>query len=366
MRIAFLLIVFLHGLIHLLGFVKGFDIADVKALTLPITKPMGTLWLLAGILFLVYGILFLMDNKFAWLLGFIAVIVSQILIVLFWKDAKFGTLPNIIILLISLVAYGQYNFHKLVQLETNSLLSQSTIFKERVISASEINELPAPVKKWLQLSGAVGKPYIRVGKVIQQAEMKMKPGQQNWMPASATQYTFLEKPAFIWTVDGKMNAFLNFQGRDKFTDGKGEMLIKLNSLINVVNEQGEKLNEGSLQRFLGEMVWFPSLALSEYISWEQLNDTTARATLNYKGSRGSGTFYFNEQGDFIRFSAMRYKDNIPDAKRYEWVLEVKDYRIFEGIKVPSKMTTTWKLDKEDWTWLNLEIVDIKYNENARR
>src|SRR5690606_13796804 len=98
MRIAFLLIVFLHGLIHFLGFVKGFDIADVKALTLPITKPMGTLWLLAGILFLVYGILFLMDNKFAWLLGFIAVIVSQILIVLFWKDAKFGTLPNIIIL----------------------------------------------------------------------------------------------------------------------------------------------------------------------------------------------------------------------------------------------------------------------------
>jgi hypothetical protein len=28
------------------------------------------------------------------------------------------------------------------------------------------------------------------------------------------------------------------------------------------------------------------------------------------------------------------------------------------------MTATWKLEKEDWTWLKLEIKDIKYNEAA--
>jgi hypothetical protein len=28
------------------------------------------------------------------------------------------------------------------------------------------------------------------------------------------------------------------------------------------------------------------------------------------------------------------------------------------------MTSTWKLDEKDWTWLKLEVTDIKYNKNA--
>ncbi len=28
------------------------------------------------------------------------------------------------------------------------------------------------------------------------------------------------------------------------------------------------------------------------------------------------------------------------------------------------MTSTWKLDERNWTWLKLEVTDIKYNKNA--
>ena len=125
-----------------------------------------------------------------------------------------------------------------------------------------------------------------------------------------------------------MNSLLIFQGRDKFQNGKGGMLIKMNFLINIVNEQDEKLDEGTLQRYLGEMVWFPSLALSPFVTWEQINDTTAK------------------------------------AKRHDWTMIISDYKIFEGIKVPSIMTSTWKLDEGDWTWFKLEVTDIRYNKNA--
>lgn len=220
------------------------------------------------------------------------------------------------------------------------------------------------MKNWLQNSGVIGKPFIKVGKVFQKAEMQLKPEQSNWMTASAIQYTFIDNPAFIWMVDVKMNGFLNFQGRDKFEDGKGEMLIKMNSLFNVVDERGGKLDEGTLQRFLGEMVWFPSMALSPYISWEEIDANTAKATMNYKETSGGGTFYFNNRGDVIKFTALRYKGNEPDAKRHEWIMQISDYDTFEGIRVPAKMTSTWKLDEGDWTWLKLEVTDIKYNLNA--
>lgn len=366
MKYLFGIIVFLHGLIHILGFVKGFELKEVKELTTPISKPLGVVWLAATILFLTYGVLYLLNFKYSWLIGLIAVILSQVLIILFWKDAKFGTLPNIIILAVSVVSFGYYNFQKIIQHETAQLLNKNLSIENRILTERDLNNLPLPVKRWLRNSGTSGKPFISCGKVTQIAEMQMKPKQDNWLTAKAIQYTTISKPAFIWSVDVKMNSLLYFQGRDKFDDGKGEMLIKINSLFNIVNERGEKLDEGTLQRYLGEMVWFPSLALSSYITWEQIDENTAKATMTYKGTSGSGTFYFNTRGDFIKFSALRFYGNEPDAKRYEWVLDVLDYKSFEGIKVPSQMTATWKLENQDWTWLKLEITDIKYNNNACR
>ena len=364
MKTAFLIIVLFHGLIHLLGFVKGFGLKEVKELTLPVSKPMGFIWLSAAILFFTYGILNFLNTKYAWLIGLIAVVISQVLVILFWKDARFGTIPNILILVVAIFSLGYYNFQKLVHQETNQMLKQNIRIENKIINESDIIKLPEPVKNWLRNSGAVGKPVISFGKVTQIAALQMKPEQENWMPATAIQYTTIDIPAFIWTVDVKMNSLLSFQGRDKFEEGKGEMLIKMNSLINIVNEHGEKLDEGALQRYLGEMVWFPSLAFSQYITWEHIDDNTAKATMTYKGTSGNGTFYFNSNGDVTKFSALRYKGNEAEDKRYEWEMNISDYKSFEGIKVPAKMTSTWKLDKGDWTWLKLEVTDIKYSENA--
>lgn len=366
MKFAYIIMVIIHGLIHLLGFVKGYGLKEVKELSLPISKTMGLLWFAASIISLLYGYLVIVGHKYAWLLGFIAVILSQILIIIFWKDAKYATIPNVIILIVSTMGLAQYNFQKQIQTETHSILNSFKGPIGRVVVENDIDSLPEPVQKWIRHSGMIGKPYILVGKVTQQAEMKMKPGQKNWMPASATQYTNIDNPGFIWTVDLMMNQVMIIKGRDKFENGKGEMLIKLNSLFNIVDEQGEKINEGTIQRYLGELVWFPSMALSPYITWEKVSDTSAKATMTYHGTTGSGTFYFNSEGDFTQFSAMRYRGNEADAERCEWVLQVSDYKTFEGIKVPAEMTATWKTEEGDWTWLKLEITDLKYNERVLR
>ncbi|MBL7872461.1 MAG: hypothetical protein JNM78_12665 [Cyclobacteriaceae bacterium] len=364
MKVVFLIIVLLHGLIHLLGFVKGFELKEVKELTLPISKPLGIVWLAATILFLTYGVLHVLNAKYAWLIGLVAVVLSQVLIILFWKDAKFGTIPNVIILAVSIVSFGCYSFQKITQQETVQLLNKNLSIENSTLNENDLSNLPEPVKKWLKNSGIIGKPFISYGKVTQIAEMQMKPEQDNWMTATAKQLTTIDNPAFIWSVDVKMNSLLNFQGRDKFDDGKGEMLIKMNSLFTIVNEHGEKLDEGTLQRYLGEMVWFPSLALSPYITWEQIDENEAKATMTYTGTSGSGTFYFNSNGDVTKFSALRYKGNETNAKKYNWEMNILDYKTFKGIKVPAKMTSTWKLDDKDWTWLKMEVTDIKYNEDA--
>jgi hypothetical protein len=114
--------------------------------------------------------------------------------------------------------------------------------------------------------------------------------------------------------------------------------------------------------------WFgfhPS-ALSPHVRWEAIDDTSAKATMSFNGTEGSGIFYFDVNGDVTKFVACSASKAVRTVQqRREWVMEIEDYGVFEGIRVPTKMTATWKLDADDWTWLKLEVTEIRYNERAK-
>ncbi|MCA6486376.1 MAG: hypothetical protein IM534_00810, partial [Chitinophagaceae bacterium] len=208
MKTIFFILVALHGLIHLLGFVKGFDLKEVDQLTLPISRFMGSLWLTACLLLLCFGISFLLNFKYAWVVGLATVVLSQMLVVFYWKDAKWGTIPNIIILVVSVIGWGYANFQQMVSQETKALMASTARANNRLLTESDVASLPEPVKRWLRSSGALGRPMIRCGRVTQTASLQMQPGQKNWLPAKAEQYTVIDAPAFIWSVDVEMNSLI--------------------------------------------------------------------------------------------------------------------------------------------------------------
>jgi len=53
----------------------------------------------------------------------------------------------------------------------------------------------------------------------------------------------------------------------------------------------KKMDEGTLQRYLGETVWFPSGMVSPHVLWQELDENSAKATMNFNGTTGSGTFF---------------------------------------------------------------------------
>jgi len=361
MKYIFSIIVFIHGAIHLMGFVKGFKLGEIQNLSSDISKISAIFWLVSFALFAMSAIGFLLDKNFWLFFTVLAVVISSVLIISTWSDSKFGMIANLLILIVAVFSFTNLRFSNKVETEIAQILAHTKTINETTVSEQEISDLPEPVKRWLEVSGVVGKEKINSVWLKQKAKMKMKPEQENWNDATAEQYFTVQNPAFIWKVKMKMLPFIKIAGRDKFVDGKGEMQIKMFSLLNIVNEKGSKMDEGTLQRYLGEMVWFPSAALSPFITWEAIDNRSAKAKMDYQGTKGSGTFHFNENGDFIRYSALRFKGNEVDAERYEWVIDVREHAVKNGIKIPVKMTATWKLDEGDWTWLDLEITEITYN-----
>ena len=362
MRIALSIVIVIHGIIHLFGFLKAFGFSEFNAISQPISKTFGILWLIAFLLFAVTLSLYLSYYPYWWIIAIFAVILSQFLIISYWSDSKFGTIFNLVILIAALIGFSTISFQKKVNTEVSNLFAESKKSEKIILTEQMLKSFPHPVKKWLCNSGIPGNEIIQHVYLEQEIQMLMKPEQKDWMKAEAKQYFSVEPPAFNWTIDLHMKPGLKVVGRDKFEDGKGEMLIKLLSAIPMVNaKDSEKVDQATLQRYLAEIVWFPSAAISSYISWEPIDDYSANAIMNYKGTEGSGVFHFDENGDFKKFVAMRYKD-ARDAEPAEWTVTASETAVRNGIRIPVQSEVKWKLEDSEWTWLKLRISDIKYND----
>jgi len=363
MRYVFVSIVLIHGLIHLMGFVRAYFLTEVNKQVLGISEPMGAVWLVIAILFIAISASYLKNGKWFYLALF-AIFISQLLIIASWRDTKFGTILNVIILLVAISAFANDQFHKMVQKESKRMFQQVSTKNILIITESDIIHLPDIIQKWVHNSGMIGKEKIVSVRLKQKGTMRTKP-QSKWMSFEAIQYFNLEDPSFVWFSKVNSKSLIHMVGRDKLKNGEGEMLIKLVSLIPVVNEGNNKqINSGTMIRFLSEICWFPSAALNDYIHWESIDATSAKAIFTYKSISVSGIFKFNQKGNLVSFEANRYFGGGEDAVLQKWFIHIIDYKTFEGITIPNKCEVSWLLPKGNFNWLHLEVVDVEYNNTS--
>lgn len=263
-------------------------------------------------------------------------------------------------LAVAIIFIANSLFRQKVKREVKKLFNNYVENKKQIVRKADLEGLPLCVQKWLEYSQVVGKERIRTVRLKQIGAMRTKDGQP-WMPAEAEQYFTIDEPGFIWKAKIKVNSILHIAGRDKYQDGKGNMLIKFLSVINVANARGMEMDQGALLRYLAETVWFPTAALSPYIKWEEIDSKSAKATISYKGVTASGVFLFNDQGEVVNFVTERYMEVKGRFVLETWSTPMKDYKEFSGIKIPAKGEVIWRLKTGDFSWYQVQLKEIEYN-----
>jgi hypothetical protein len=276
MRIVFLLIVFIHGIIHSLGFLKAFEISQLKELTLPISKPLGVVWLITMLLFIVYGILNLTNIRYDWLLGIVAVILSQVIIFMFWKDAKFGTLPNLVILIVSIVSLGSFLINNEFILRVKADFSNNNTFSTDILTEKDISDLPVPVQNYLYYTKSVGQKKIKNFKAEFEGIMRSSEDDKG-MNVQSVQYNFYQNPSrYFYMSATKMG--MPASGLHIYQNQSATFHVKLLNWINVVEAKGEKMTQGETVTLLNDMCLIaPATLIDDRIEWETLGDTLVKA-----------------------------------------------------------------------------------------
>lgn len=263
--------------------------------------------------------------------------------------------------MVLLLAIGCYSMRSAIPKDMKETFQRSFESPPEVITEEDLIGLPEPVQKYLQYTQIVGKEKIHTVRLKQKGVIRTKQNGK-WMPFEAEQFYTVNPPSFVWNATVKSSPLLWIKARDRYYQGKGRMLIKLLSLLKIVDAAGDEMDQGSMVRYFNEMFWFPTAYLSDYIQWEPIDSRSAKATMSYQGVTASAIFHFNEKGQITNFVARRYMENDGRFDLETWSTPLNEYKEMNGIKIPVSGEAVWKLSSGDFCYIKLEITDIVYND----
>ena len=229
-------------------------------------------------------------------------------------------------------------------------------------TAEEIEHLPAPVKKYFETCGFIGRPKMSYLKAYYENVNFLLAADKPYTKINYTLYTFVKEPARIAFIETSIYG-IPFQGLDSYIGGKGGMKGVLAKTITLFNETGAEMDTACLVNSLSECLFVPSIAIQGYIQWMHVDDTHANATISYYGISASGSFTFSENGEVISFSTNdRWAIETDGTKtRTPWSLLFGNYEERNGIKQPTIYKAVWHYGNGDSVYFDSKNPLIEYH-----
>jgi hypothetical protein len=357
-RYIFFFILVTHGLIHMMGFAKAFGLANLPHLKSPVTRQAGSIWLFATMLFLITAVGFLLKKEWWPVIAVFAVVVSQVIIILSWKDARFGSVGNLIIFLVAVSVWGKNYFESQFIHDVKTYIDGYVQPPGDLLTEADIQSLPPPVQHYLKYSGAVGKPKVKNLSIHFDGEMRGKA--KDWFPFTSIQYDFFDDPTRLFFIKGKMYG-LTVPGYHDYQHGKAKMNIRLFGLIPVIHEAGAKMDKTETVTYFNDLCLFaPAALVDKRISWKIIDSSRAEATFTNGMNTISATLLFNETGQLVNFISDD-RSPIDEVKQTRFSTPVKNYKAFDGRNIPTYGETIWHYPDGDFVYGRFYLRSIDYN-----
>jgi len=359
-RYLFLGVLLVHGLIHFLGLIKSLEIVRIQLLSQAIPLPEGVMWLLAGLLHFAAGFLYALRRKSWPYLAFPGIVLSQIMIISAWPDAKYGTLANVLIGLVAVAGLAQWRFERSFRADVRQNLSRAQAPEGDVLTEADLAPLPAPVQRYLRYCGAVGQPRLHHMRVTFDGQMRSK--EQDWFSFRSLQYNFFDEPARLFFMKARVKR-LPTLGYHRYQGDRAGMQVKLFGLFPVVDIGGKELFKTETVTFLNDLcILAPGALVDERIRWEAVDDATARATFTNQGTTVEATLAFAPDGRLLNFiSDDRGALTDGQLEYHRFSTPLSDYREFGPYRLAAVGEAVWHYPDGPFSYGVFHLKDIAYN-----
>ncbi len=361
-RMLFLFVTFVHGLIHLLGFAKAMGYAELPQLAQPITRPQGLLWLAASLLLIATVTSFVWWPRGWWLAGLLAVVVSQTVIASSWGDAKFGTIANAILLVGVAYGFASQGPLGLRASYERAVAATASVPTPEALTEADLGHLPGLVQRYVRGSGAVGQLRVHNFRVTWIGRIRNDPASP-WMAFTAKQFNTLATPRRFFLMDATMKG-LPVDVLHAFDEGGATMRVKLLSCIPMVDAKGATLTRSETVTLFNDLcVLAPGALVSPSITWEPIDAHAVRARFVLRANTISAELHFNDQAelvDFISDDRSRSLDG-RDATLLRWTTPLRDYAQVGPARISTRGEARWHPASGAFSYGEFNLQSLEYN-----
>jgi hypothetical protein len=265
-----------------------------------------------------------------------------------WWKAILGIIFSIALLLFLAALYGANRWEAGTRELRSKLEAARISFANKTFNARELEGLPAVVQRYFRAALKDGQPMVAAASFTHSGTFNMSETAEQWKPFTSTQRVVTQRPGFDWDGRIAMMPMLNVHVHDAYVSGEGQLHASLLGLVTLANlPRTADLDQGELMRYFAEAAWYPTALLpSQGVSWEAIDDTSAKATLKDGKLSVSLTFHFNEAGliDGVRADA-RARVVGGATVHTPWQGKFWSHELRNGMLVPLEGEVAWLLSE---------------------
>ncbi|MCL2573179.1 MAG: hypothetical protein FWE34_01350 [Defluviitaleaceae bacterium] len=249
------------------------------------------------------------------------------------------------------------NFQRDVQMNKE----QSVDMPTRFFTEQGIEHLPIAMQNHFKVAGLIGQPMPNYAKVFMPSVPLYQSKDASPLILDYNLYIF-SHPARLAYMTTSMFGF-PFEAYDSTQEGIGFMKGIVGKIFTLFNEDGPEMDRGQLMTWLGEAPLLPSVLLSQYITWQQIDANRVEAILAYRGISGSGIFTFCDNGLIHSFQTNDRPRTATDGSIDfpKWSAVIDSWKRNEdGAYIPSSVKAIWHLSEGDLVYFETSSFTIEF------
>jgi hypothetical protein len=227
--------------------------------------------------------------------------------------------------------------------------------------ASDLAALPAPVRRYIQRSGAVGRPGPQNMRVVLEADMYRKPGSSP-MRARSVQYNFFGRPTRLFLMDARMFG-LPVRALHVYRQEQATFTVRVASTLNMVDLRGEVISAAETVTVLNDMcLMAPGTLVDPRLAWSAVDDLSAAVTFTNGPHVVTAVLVFNERDELVDF----WSDDRPDGSTgtfvpMRWSTPVTAYRDVDGRHLLHRGGAVYLRPDGPFTYGEFSMRSIQYD-----
>ena len=229
------------------------------------------------------------------------------------------------------------------------------------LRVEDLAGLPVPVSRYIQRSGAIGRPPPQNMRVVLDANMYRKPGQAP-MRARSVQYSFFGDPTRLFLMRARMFG-LPVNALHVYRQQAATFTVRVASTLNIVDLHGDQISAAETVTVLNDMcLMAPGTLLDHRLQWTGIDDRTAQVVFANGPHHVAATLLFNDDDELIDF----WSDDRPDSSSghyvpRRWSTPVTEYRDTAGMHLIHRGNAAYEMPDGLFTYGEFTVRSIEYD-----